>query len=131
MDGPVSAYEKVDDRIADIANENITVESNERVNSETSAEDVHKSPTKWTNYITVEPTVIGMMFVMTYCNIFSKEYIDQEIASKYNLDFNRSTGPSCSSIKENTSDPYYELEQKVSSETASWTLYLSVSSGYK
>lgn len=81
-------------------------------------------------FVTVEPAVIGSMFLITLYSIVSKEYFYQRIASDYNFTRNSTTKNSCGDIKVNESDPDYELHQKISAETASLSLYLGLASEY-
>lgn len=92
------------------------------------SEPVLHQPRGSTRLITVEPAVIGSMFLLSLYSILAKEYFYHRIAADYNLTEINTTGSSCEGLKQNESDPDYELRQKVSAETAALSLYLDISS---
>ncbi|XP_039272040.2 proton-coupled folate transporter-like [Styela clava] len=75
--------------------------------------------------ITVEPVLVLSTFVITMYSMLQKEYIYARISLDYNLTASeRET--SCNESIANKSDPNYILQQKVSSETSKWILYLYI-----
>lgn len=75
--------------------------------------------------ITVEPVLLLIMFVVVMYSMLQKEYIFERLSLDYNLtSSDRKT--SCNVSTVNKSDPEYILQQKVSSETSKWVLYLFV-----
>lgn len=88
---------------------------------------VTRQPHSCTRLITVEPPLVGTMFLLALYSIISKEYFYQRIASEYNFTGYNTTGQSCGVIF-NESDPDYQMHEKVSAETAALSLYLDISS---
>ncbi|XP_078482384.1 proton-coupled folate transporter [Ciona intestinalis] len=72
--------------------------------------------------ISVEPLLFSGMFIINFYSTISQQFIYQQVAESNGLfgDHDKTCN------KFNQSDPVVKLEQKVSSETSLWILYLNV-----
>lgn len=81
------------------------------------------------SYITVEPAIIGSLFVLYLYSMLGKQYVFFRLAQDYNLT-KTSWETSCNGTSAESDDQDYILFQKVSTETSQWIIYFSIASKF-
>ena len=89
--------------------------------------DVKRSQRASTRWVTVEPVMITASVAFGVFIVVSPQYVRARLANarNFSLPEEDSENGTCRSKYQNTSDPYFVLDQKIQADTAFWTMLIT------